>query len=335
MNDPRVTKLWDNRSVGDIPDLSIIVPCRNEAGYLSECLGSIHDYAPTGVRYEIILVDNGSTDSSVEIARNGGVDVGLVHSGRIGFGRNTGAAVARADLLLFLDADVCLTPEWRVRADQDWSRWKEGDESAIWGSWYSVRPDGTWVEKAWFDPFRLGPKTHMNGGHLIMRSGDFQRIGGFLPHLETGEDYDLSRRAVLNGMTIHNDEALEVIHLGYPQTVRGFFSRELWHGRGDVASIPALVASKTAMASVLAVHLSALGVLAGIITVRPALVTAALALMLLTSIGLVIRNFGRLSGERFVEKVALGAVYVAARGLALYSAVSRRFSHKGIVPDRQ
>jgi glycosyltransferase involved in cell wall biosynthesis len=334
VSDLAVKTLWDQRVVGDAPDLSIIVPCRNEARYLGQCLQSIRDFAIPGVRFEIIFVDNGSTDASVEIAKNAGVDVGLVHSGRIGSGRNAGAEVARGDLLMFLDADVCLTPQWKSRAAEEWRRWRESEEAAIWGSWYSVRPDGTWVEKAWFDPFRLGPKTHMNGGHLIMRALNFQEVGGFSPHLETGEDYEFSRRAVLSGLSVHNDEALEVIHLGYPQTVRGFFSRELWHGRGDVSSIPALLNSKTAMASVLAVHLSLLGVLVGIVSGRPLLATIALLLMLVASVGLVLRNFGKLSRERFVQKVALGAVYVTARGLAVYSVLSWHFSHKGIVGSR-
>lgn len=85
--------------------ISIIIPTYNEAKYLPLLLQSIKLQSFTD--YEIIVADNKSTDSTVDIAKKYGA---VVTSGGLpGPGRNKGAKIAKGDLLLFLDADVILT----------------------------------------------------------------------------------------------------------------------------------------------------------------------------------------------------------------------------------
>lgn len=85
--------------------LSVIIPTLNEERYLPRLLGSLH--AQTGIDFEVIVADAGSTDHTRAIARQFGATV--VAGGMPGAGRNRGAAAARGERYLFLDADVVLT----------------------------------------------------------------------------------------------------------------------------------------------------------------------------------------------------------------------------------
>jgi glycosyltransferase involved in cell wall biosynthesis len=86
------------------PDLSIIIPTFNEEKNLPWLLESIKDQE--GVAYEIIVADNASSDRTRKIARSCGARV--VAGGLPAKARNCGAAMARSEVILFLDADVIL-----------------------------------------------------------------------------------------------------------------------------------------------------------------------------------------------------------------------------------
>jgi rSAM/selenodomain-associated transferase 2 len=88
--------------------IAVIMPALNEASGLSQTLASLAQWPTRG--HELILVDGGSQDGTARIAAAAGVRV--VHSER-GRARqmNAGAAVANAEILLFLHADTQLPPE--------------------------------------------------------------------------------------------------------------------------------------------------------------------------------------------------------------------------------
>ncbi len=102
------------------PEVSIIVPARNEEASLGDCLESLT--AQTGVAFEIIVVDDGSTDRTREIAQSfAGVRVippGPAHENWTGKNNAVvaGAKEARANWLLFTDADTVHLPGSLARA---------------------------------------------------------------------------------------------------------------------------------------------------------------------------------------------------------------------------
>jgi glycosyltransferase involved in cell wall biosynthesis len=94
--------------------ISIIIPAYNEERYLAQCLDSIA--AQTVRPYEVIVVDNNSTDKTAEIA--GGYDfVKLVRERKQGivYARNAGFNAARGAVLARTDADVVLPADWVAR----------------------------------------------------------------------------------------------------------------------------------------------------------------------------------------------------------------------------
>jgi glycosyltransferase involved in cell wall biosynthesis len=88
------------------PTVSVIIPVYNSAGYLRACLEHLRNSSVAPL--ECIVVDDGSTDESAAVAREFGVIViSAPHRGPA-TARNLGAGIAKGDILLFLDADVCV-----------------------------------------------------------------------------------------------------------------------------------------------------------------------------------------------------------------------------------
>jgi len=89
--------------------ISFIVPAYNEEQCLRATLASIFSSAAAaGVEFEVIVVNDASTDKTAEIARDCGARVIDVHKRQIAGTRNAGAKEARGDILIFVDADTLL-----------------------------------------------------------------------------------------------------------------------------------------------------------------------------------------------------------------------------------
>jgi glycosyltransferase involved in cell wall biosynthesis len=95
---------------GPGPVISVVVPAHNCAAQLRACLESLR--ATTYPEYEVIVVDDASTDETCIVAAEFGVrSVRQERQNGPAQARNEGARVARGEFLLFLDADVCVHPE--------------------------------------------------------------------------------------------------------------------------------------------------------------------------------------------------------------------------------
>ncbi len=93
------------------PRLSFVVPAHNEEHELPETLRAIRSAAAaSGETYEMIVVDDASTDRTAEIARQLGATVLPINRRQIAAARNAGARVARGEILFFVDADTRLAP---------------------------------------------------------------------------------------------------------------------------------------------------------------------------------------------------------------------------------
>ena len=94
---------------GDVMELSIIIPVYNTEKYLADCLESVID--PTQTGYEIIVVNDGSTDRSASVLQRyadrfpGLIRVVHTENGGLGHARNIGISLASGNYLLFVDSD--------------------------------------------------------------------------------------------------------------------------------------------------------------------------------------------------------------------------------------
>jgi len=177
--------------------ISVVIPAYNEEALLAATLAAVRVAADaTGVPYEVIVVDDGSTDRTAEIARDRGAQVVSVHVRQIGAARNAGAKAAAGDLLIFVDADTVVNPAVfqgavaAVRAgaigggaagrvDSNDPRW--GPPVMAFASWL-MRTAG-WAA----------------GCFLYVRADVFHRVGGFDERYFASEEIHLSRALKKHG----------------------------------------------------------------------------------------------------------------------------------------
>ena len=93
--------------------VSVIVPAYNEAASIGRCLEAL--VAQTRAPEEIIVVDDGSTDTTAQIAASHGVRVIRQANQGAAAARNRGVEASTGSLLLFTDADCAPVPEWAAR----------------------------------------------------------------------------------------------------------------------------------------------------------------------------------------------------------------------------
>ena len=97
----------------DGPRVSVVAPVYNNAPYLDRCITSLLGQRGVGGTHEVILIDNGSTDGSIEIAEKY-PEVTLLHEGKRGAypARNAGLRRAAASVIAFTDGDCEADPDW-------------------------------------------------------------------------------------------------------------------------------------------------------------------------------------------------------------------------------
>ena len=101
------------------PVVSIVIPCYNQAEFLPEAIDSV--LAQTYRPIEVLVVDDGSSDNTAEVAQRYGDRIRYIHraNGGISAARNTGIAHVRGDFVKFLDSDDHIHPEtvaWQMEA---------------------------------------------------------------------------------------------------------------------------------------------------------------------------------------------------------------------------
>jgi len=201
------------------PFISIIVPAYNAREHLNRCLDAL--LASSYTSCEIIVVDDGSTDNTSELARAKGVTVvECTRQAGPGAARNEGALRAKGEILLFVDADVLVTEETVALVAKRFTQ--NPDVDALFGSY-----DDTPAEEDFLSQYKNLSHHYVHqqsgedavtfwAGCGALRKEVFDRAAGFdqerypVPSIE---DIELGYRMKKMGCKILLDKALQVKHL--------------------------------------------------------------------------------------------------------------------------
>lgn len=214
--------------------VSVIIPTYNEEANLPACLESIQkQHSPA---LEMIVVDNGSADETIEIAQRFGASVLQDSSKKIAGLRNLGVVAAAGDIIAFMDADCVADPDWISNAAPYFDR----PDVVIWGSPAAPPANATWVQSTWYI-LRKTPKdvqevAWLESMNLWAHKKTFLSMGGFNEDLTTCEDVDLSYRLGTCGKII-SDRRIRVLHYGEAATIMAFMRKEIWRGQSNWQAI--------------------------------------------------------------------------------------------------
>jgi glycosyltransferase involved in cell wall biosynthesis len=179
------------------PLLSVIIPCYNAARFLSEAVASVlaQGYEPV----EILVVDDGSTDATAQVATGLGAAVQYLRQENRGpsAARNLGLGQARGEIIALLDADD-LWPEGKL--DLQVGRLMADPElDVVSGRVRYIELAGGRIPDLRFEgPDRSLPGIHL--GACVYRRRAFQRVGLFDETLRYSEDHDWFLRAREEGL---------------------------------------------------------------------------------------------------------------------------------------
>src|SRR5690554_539153 len=209
--------------------VSIIIPCFNEERHIKSCLESVRNQEFPRDRFEVIVVDNGSTDNSPRISEKLSDKVIFAPQINVGAVRNIGAKVAKGELLAFIDADCLIDEHWIARA----SDLLEKDKTSIFGGGCLLPVDANWLERNWLleGPDGNTLPKELIGCSIVVSKLLFQELQGFDETLESGEDSELSIRAKDHGIVVNICRQLNVTHLGNSKTIKSFLKRQAWHAK--------------------------------------------------------------------------------------------------------
>ena len=205
------------------PTLFVVVIGRNEGIRLEHCIQSVQAIRGWQGEVEAIYVDSGSTDDSCALARSLGSRVIELNSDRpsAALGRNAGWRVAAAPLILFLDGDTILDPDFPVRAA---AALHDQRIAVVCGRRREIHPEASVFNRVLdLDWIGAAGLCEFCGGDALVRREVLEAVNGYDDTLIAGEEPDMCRR--MRGL------GYEILHLdcamtGHDLAMQGW--RQYW-----------------------------------------------------------------------------------------------------------
>lgn len=219
-------------------DISIVVPVLNEVDRVGICLDHLRRQSLAAQRYEIIVVDNGSTDGSLELLQ-AQPDIQLIqtHHRDPYLARNAGAQAARGSMVVFTDAHCIADSNWLARhweiCTQTGADCAAGPIGYTKQASYCLNLYGQYhqVKMAYLYEHDLGQSMFCHAGNLSVRKDVFEQMGGFRPLPVAGDTDFLQRLRQQHPHTIVRFLPAAVVRRQSVRTVLGQMTKSARHAK--------------------------------------------------------------------------------------------------------
>lgn len=316
---------------------SFIIPAFNAELTLPRCIEHIREQNYPKQLIECIVVDNGSSDSTPTLAEQLCEHWYQDADATIAGLRNIGGRNARNEVLVFVDADCLIPPDFASVVTEIFSK----SAVAMAGSKTHILPETAgWVSSTWkihLDRSQLNTQiTWLVTRALAVTTSAFREVGGFDENIETCEDVSFGH-AINQQWEIVSDDRLTPLHLEDADTPMEFLQKEIWRAQNSVQiswqwikQNPLLLLSKEGISFVLPFYFlaTALLVLLGFVSLLGtgsiiALVFALLAFLapILTLSWDTANKASRM--DAFRQLAILYTLYILAKVIALFYNSSR------------
>jgi glycosyltransferase involved in cell wall biosynthesis len=205
------------------PAISVIIPTLQEGNYIAKILSRLRKVKPP---IEIIVVDGGSSDKTVEIARRFTDKVYSIKKRGISIGRNHGVKYANGDILVFLDTDVIFPLDFVEKTK------KAFEDTIVVGATCNIMPNPSQSRldaTIFFYHYNVLVRTlnkikpHSRGEFFAVRKSAFLRAEGFDENMPCLEDHDLANRLSKLGKFVF------IRNLTVYESLRRFRKLGFWH----------------------------------------------------------------------------------------------------------
>ena len=217
--------------------ISVVVPSHNEEKYIGKCLQSLKNQSLEKSKFEIIVVDNASTDKTAKIAKRFNVKVVKEKRLGVGYARQKGLENAKGEIVAFTDADTVLPKHWLKRILQDFS--KNSKAVAVFGQNFFVDDEGRrrphWLFYKFMNSYtklilRLG-KPMIGGANCAAKREALLSVGSFDERYQISEDLMIGQKLIKKGEIIYNPS--NIVYTSFRAIERSFLS----HIRGALDHI--------------------------------------------------------------------------------------------------
>lgn len=222
----------------------MVVPAFNNEDTLGRTLSSLFSNTLSSDAFEVVVVDNGSKDKTVEVAKEFPAKVFSCPKRGQGAARNVGLSNASGDIICLTDADIIVPEDWLASISEFFGRCPEAD--GVGGT--VLAPVEEHINKLQKLEGEVYERTHVfpseiveskfgdNIGMLYSANCAFRReafvsSGGFDESGFDAVDIDLCWRLLLSGKHLIFNPQLKVVHLGFPWSLRGVFDQQFRWGQ--------------------------------------------------------------------------------------------------------
>jgi GT2 family glycosyltransferase len=219
----------------DWPMISVVVCSYNGARTIGDCLEGLNrlDYP----RFEVTVVDDGSTDATASIAHMYGTHVISTPNQGLSAARNVGLAAATGEIIAYTDDDARPDPHWLTYLA---ATFMQTSHAAVGGP--NIAPPGDGTVAACVANAPGGPvhvlisdteAEHVPGCNMAFRKSALEAIGGFDPRFRrAGDDVDVCWRLLEAGFTIGFSGAAMVWH-HRRNSLRAYVRQQLGYGEAE------------------------------------------------------------------------------------------------------